>query len=81
MADKYTKKPAPESPAAPSPPADAWKDEGVEKESQPAKVQQSMSYRGLEQQVAEIDAQVVSLGERKTAIEADMAKVKAAVEA
>ena len=79
MADKYTKKPAAEAPA--SPPADAWKDTAVEKESQPAKVQENMSYRQLEQQVADIDAQVSTLGERKTAIEADMVKVKSAVEA
>ena len=40
-----------------------------------------MTYRQLEQQVVNIDAQVVSLGEQKTAIEAEMAKVKSAVEA
>jgi hypothetical protein len=80
MADKYTKK-AVESPAAPSPPADAWKDVSVEKESQPPKVKEIKTYRQLESEVANIDAQVVSLGERKAAIEAEMAKVKAAAEA
>ena len=80
MADKYTKK-AVESPAAPEAPADAWKDVSVEKESQPAKVKEVKTYRALENQVAQIDASVASLGEEKTAIEAEMAKVKAAAEA
>ena len=80
MADKYTKK-AVESPAAPEAPADAWKDVSVEKESQPAKVKEVKTYRALENQVAQIDASVASLGEQKTAIEAEMAKVKAAAEA
>jgi hypothetical protein len=34
----------------------------------------------LESQVANIDAQVVALGERKSALEAEMAKVKVAAE-
>ena len=80
MADKYTKK-AVESPAAPEAPADAWKDVSVEKESQPAKVKEVKTYRALENQVAQIDASVASLGEQKTALEAEMAKVKAAAEA
>ena len=80
MADKYTKKVA-DAPDSPSPPADAWKDVSVEKESQPAKVKEIKTYRQLEDQVASIDAQVVSLGEQKTAAEAEMAKVKSAVEA
>lgn len=80
MADKYTKKVA-EAPASPSPPADAWKDTSVEKESQPPKVKSSLTYRQLEEQVADCDAQIASAGERKTAIQAEMAKVKSAVEA
>ena len=80
MADKYTKK-AVESTAAPEAPADAWKDVIVEKESQPPKVKEIKTYRQLENEVASIDAQVVSLGERKAAIEAEMAKVKAAAAA
>ena len=80
MADKYTKK-AVETPAAASPPADAWKDVTVEKESQPAKVKEMKTYRQLENEVAQIDASVASLGEQKTACEAEMAKVKSAVEA
>jgi len=80
MADKYTKAAVPDSPAAPSPPADAWKDASVEKESQPPKVTSSLTYRQLEQRVVNIDAQVSSLGEEKSAVEAEMVKVKAAVE-
>ena len=74
MADKYTKKPA-ASPADPD-----WKDVSVEKESQPAKVKQSMTYRQLEQQNASQEAQKAAFDERIVAIEAEMAKVKAAVE-
>jgi len=80
MADKFTKVVV-DSPAAPEAPADAWKDAQVEKEHQPAKQKTVQTYRQLESQVANIDAQVVSLGEHKSALEAEMAKVKAAVEA
>ena len=80
MADKFTKV-VMDSPVFPEAPADAWKDAQVEKEHQPAKVKSQMTYRQLEQQVISIDAQVVSLGEQKTAVEAEMAKVKSAVEA
>lgn len=79
MADKYTKKPS--SAEAGSPPADAWKDVNVEKEYTPAKVKENKTYRQLESEIESIDSQVVSLGERKVALEAEMAKVKAAVEA
>ena len=80
MADKFTKVVV-DSPAAPEAPADAWKDAQVEKEHQPAKQKSVQTYRHLESRVANIDAQVVSLGEEKSAIEAEMVKVKAAVEA
>jgi hypothetical protein len=73
MADKFTKKAVPDS-------AD-WKDVQVEKESTPPKVKTVISYKQLEQQVVNIDAQVVNLGKQKTALEAEMAKVKTAVEA
>tara|TARA_Y100000310_G_C20498780_1_gene722869 strand:+ start:181 stop:423 length:243 start_codon:yes stop_codon:yes gene_type:complete len=79
MADKFTKVVV-DSPAAPEAPADAWKDTQVEKEHQPAKVKSRQTYRQMEQQVAAIDAQVVSLGEQKSALEAEMVKVKAAAE-
>ena len=73
MADKFTKKAVADSPD--------WKDTLVEKEHQPAKVKSTVSYKQLEQQVANIDTQVVNLGKQKTALEAEMAKVKTAVEA
>ena len=81
MADKYTKKAVPEAPASPEPAADAWKDTAVEKEVTPAKIKSSLTYRQLEAQVADCDAQIASAGERKTAVQAEMAKVKSAVEA
>jgi len=73
MADKFTKKAVVDS-------VD-WKETLVEKEHQPPKVKSTVSYKQLEQQVANIDAQVVNLGKQKTALEAEMAKVKTAVEA
>ena len=80
MADKFTKVVV-DSPAAPESPADAWKDAQVEKEHQPAKVKSRQTYRQMESQVVAIDAQVASLGEQKSALEAEMVKVKAAAEA
>ena len=80
MADKYTKKVA-ESPSPPSPPADAWKDVSVEKESQPPKVKQSLSYRQLENEKANQEAQKSACDDRIAEIEAEMVKVKEAVEA
>jgi len=73
MADKFTKKAVSDS--------SDWKDVLVEKEHQPAKVKSTVSYKQLENQVANIDAQVVSLGNQKAEIEAEMAKVKKAIEA
>ena len=78
MADKYTKKASSSSDSAP---ADAWKDAIVEKEHQPAKVKSEVSYRQIELQIESIDAQVKSLGDQKTALEAESAEVKKAVEA
>ena len=79
-ADKFTKKAAPEE-AAVSPPADAWKDSLVVKEHTPAKQSSDVSYRQLESQLANCEEQISSQTDRKAAIEAEMAKVKAAVEA
>ena len=53
----------------------------VEKEVQPAKVKSDVSYRQIEQQIASIDAQVKSLGDQKTALTAELAEIKKAVEA
>ena len=80
-ADKFTKKAAPESPAAASPPADAWKDSLVVKEHTPAKQSSDVSYRQLESELANVEASIASQTDRKAAIEAEMAKVKSAVEA
>ena len=79
MADKYTKKaevPAP----SPEPSADAWKDVAVEKEHQPAKQKSMMTYAQLESQKASQEAQKAACDDRIAEIEAEMAKVKAAVE-
>ena len=73
MADKFTKKAVPDS--------NNWKQVIVEKEHQPAKVKSTVTYEQLENQVANIDSQIANLGKQKTALEAEMAKVKTAVEA
>tara|TARA_R110002051_G_scaffold125288_2_gene198684 strand:+ start:7032 stop:7274 length:243 start_codon:yes stop_codon:yes gene_type:complete len=80
MADKYTKK-AVASPEVASAPADAWKDSMVEKEHQPAKQKSDVTYRQMENEVANIDAQTTELASRKTTIVAEMAEIKKAVEA
>ena len=74
MADKFVKK------AVTAPPVENWKNVVVEKEHQPAKVKSEVTYAGLENQVAGIDAQIADLTARKSALEAEMAKVKTAVE-
>ena len=78
MADKYTKKagdPAPEAPA------DAWKSVSVEKDHQPAKQKSTVTYAQLESQKASLEAQKSAYDDRIADIVAEMAKVKAAVEA
>ena len=74
MADKFTKK------EVASGGADAWKDSVVEKEHQPAKVKYEITYRQMENQLASLVSQISSLGDQKTALEAEMAKVKSAAE-
>ena len=76
MADKFIKKSVASSDAA-----DAWKDTLVEKEVQPAKVKSDVTYRQMENQLASLVSQISNLGDSKTALEAEMAKVKAAAEA
>ena len=78
MANKYTKKTVESSEGAP---ADAWKDAPVEKEFQPAKVTSEVSYRQLENEVANLDAEAKRIADRKAELEAEMAEVKKAVEA
>lgn len=75
MADKYVKKDmgdmAPED----------WKMHQVEKEYQPAKAKVTMTYAQLEQELVMIAEMEDVNKKRKAEIEAEMAKVKAAVEA
>ena len=78
MADKYTKVSAPE---VASPAADAWKDLAVEKEVTPAKVKSSLTYRQLEGQKESQVAQKAACDDRIAELDAEMAKVKSAVEA
>ena len=73
MADTFTKIPNEDLEASGS-----WKAILVEKEHQPAAVKSISSYTELENQVASIDAQITSLGERKTVLEAEMVEVRTA---
>jgi len=75
MADKFTKK------AVESGPEPDWKQIGVEKEHQPAKQKSVVTYAQLEHQKASQEAQKSACDDRIAEIEAEMAKVKAAVEA
>ena len=78
MADKFTKK-SDVPDAAPS--ADAWKSVMVEKEHQPAKQKSVVTYTQLENQKAQQESMQSDCAKRILEIEAEMAKVKAAVEA
>ena len=73
MADKFVKKAVAE-------PSVDWKQIVVEKEHQPAKIKSEVTYANLEMQVAGIDSQMADLTKRKSDLEAEMAKVKTAVE-
>ena len=76
MADKFTKT---EEPAGLE--EDDWKDVIVTKEHQPEKQISNHNYRNMEKDLARIEENITRLGERKTVLTAEMAKVKAAVEA
>ena len=78
MADTF-KKAVVETPASSA--EDAWKDVQVEKEHQPEKYKSNLTYRNMERQVADYDRNLVNIGEAKSALEAEMAKVKAIAEA
>ena len=78
MADTF-KKIVVEAPASSA--ADAWKDVQVEKEHQPEKQKSNLTYRNMEHQVANYDRDLVNIGEAKSALEAEMVKVKAIAEA
>ena len=75
MADKFTKT---EEPAGVG---DDWKDVNVAKEHQPAKQTSNHNYRNMEERVAILDEDISRLTSEKTALQAEMAKVKSAVEA
>ena len=76
MADKFTKT---EEPAGLE--EDDWKDVNVEKEHQPEKQLSGQNYRNMEEDLARIEEEITRLGVDKTALEAEMAKVKTAAEA
>ena len=76
MADKFTKT---EEPAGLE--EDDWKDVDVAKEHQPEKQISTHNYRRMEEDLTHIEEEITSLGERKTALVAEMAKVKTAAEA
>ena len=75
MADKFTKT---EEPVGVG---DDWKDVNVAKEHQPAKQTSNHNYRNMEEDLASIEKEITRLGVEKTALVAEMAKVKTAVEA
>ena len=76
MADKFTKT---EEPAGLE--EDDWKDVNVAKEHQPEKQISGHNYRRMEQDLVRIEENITRLGVDKTALEAEMAKVKTAAEA
>ena len=76
MADKFTKT---EEPAGLE--ADDWKDVNVAKEHQPEKQTSGRNYRDMESELEQLNADITRLGVEKTDLEAEMVKVKAAVEA
>ena len=76
MADKFTKT---EEPAGLE--EDDWKDVPVAKEHQPAKITSNLNYRNMEITLSDIETDITRLGTEKTALEAEMLKVKTAAEA
>ena len=76
MADKFTKT---EDPAGVE--EDDWKDVKVAKEHQPEKVTSNLNYRDMEEDLGRIEEEITRLGTDKTALEAEMLKVKTAAEA
>ena len=60
---------------------DKWKDAIVEKEFQPAKAKMELSYSQLENELSMIAEMEDANAKRKAEIEAEMVKVKKAVEA
>ena len=76
MADKFTKT---EDPAGEE--ADDWKDVNVEKLHQPEAQKSNLNYRDMEENVTRLEEGIARLETEKSVLEAEMAKVKTAVEA
>ena len=76
MADKFTKT---EEPAGLE--EDDWKVVNVTKEHQPEKQISNHNYRNMEEDLVRIEEDITRLGVDKTALVAEMAKVKTAAEA
>ena len=77
MADKYK---VITTEVTENPSVDAWKDKQVEKEYQPPKIKEPMSYRQKGQEVASIDEQIASLQARKNEVEKEMVEIKKVAE-
>ena len=75
MADKFTKTEEPDGEG------DDWKDVNVAKEHQPEKQISNHNYRDMEEELTRIEENITRLGVDKTALVAEMAKVKTAAEA
>ena len=76
MADKFTKT---EDPAGEE--ADDWKDVNVEKTHQPEAQKSNLNYRYMEDELSGVEGEIARLESQKSVLEAEMAKVKSAVEA
>ena len=76
MADKFTKT---EDPAGEE--TDDWKDVNVEKLHQPEAQKSNLNYRYMEDELSGVEGEIARLESQKSVIEAEMAKVKSAVEA
>ena len=76
MADKFTKT---EEPAGEE--TDDWKDVNVEKTHQPEAQKSNLNYRFMEKTLSRLEGEIARLESQKSVLEAEMAKVKSAVEA
>lgn len=75
--DKFTAVPEPEAPASAEPSADAWKDKQIQREHTPAKVKSNLTYRQIENQVAQCDKEIARQEALKSGYEADLVKIEA----
>ena len=76
MADKFTKT---EDPAGEE--TDDWKDVNVEKSHTPEVQKSNLNYRYMEEDLSSLEGEIARLESQKSVLEAEMAKVKSAVEA